>query len=107
MKIETEVLRNAVQKLAERAEDCFDRAKIQHASADKQHASADKQHASADAQHVSAHAQNTSADKLVTLGVALEADAVELNGEIEMRTARNSPHTEVPEGPAPSRPLPD
>jgi hypothetical protein len=37
----------------------------------------------------------------------LEADAVELNGEIEMRTARNGPHTEVPEGPVQSRPLPD
>jgi hypothetical protein len=98
MRIEKAVLRNAVQKLAERAEDCFDRAEIQHASADKQHASADAQHVSADAQHVSAHAQHASADKqhasaekqhasadeLVTLGVALEADAVALNGEIEM-----------------------
>lgn len=114
MKIEKDVLQNAAQKLAERAEDCFDRAKIQHASADRQHASADAQHVSADAQHVSAHAQDASAakqhasaekqhdsaDKLVTLGIALEADAVELNGEIEMRTARNSPHIEVPAGPA-------
>jgi C4-dicarboxylate-specific signal transduction histidine kinase len=112
MKIEKEVLQNAVKKLAERAEDCFDRAKIQHASADKQHASAgeqhaiaDRQHASADKQDASAQREHSNADKLVTLGVALEADAVELNGEIEMRTTRSSPQPEMPERPAQSRPL--
>ena len=98
MRIEKEVLQNAVQKLAERAEECFDRAQIQHASADKQHASAAAQHASASAQNASAEKQHASADKLVTLGVALEADAVELNVEIEMRTARSSPHIEVSDG---------
>jgi hypothetical protein len=95
MRIEKEVLQNAVQKLAERAEECFDRAQLQHASADKQHASANEQHASAEKQHASAIKQHASADKLVTLGVALEADAVELNGEIEMRSAQRSPHIEV------------
>jgi hypothetical protein len=95
MRIEKEVLQNAVQKLAERAEECFDRAQIQHTSADKQHASADAQHASANAQNASAEKQHANADKLVTLGVALEADAVELNGEIEMRAARSGPQTEV------------
>ncbi len=95
MRIEKEVLQNAVQKLAERAEECFDRAQIQHASADKQHASADAQHASANAQNASAEKQHANADKMITLGIALEADAVELNGEIEMGTARSSPHTEV------------
>lgn len=95
MRIEKEVLQNAVQKLAERAEDCFDRAQIQHASADKQHASAAAQHASADKQHASAERQHASADKLVTLGVALEADAVELNGEIEMVAGRSSPQIEI------------
>jgi hypothetical protein len=95
MRIEKEVLQNAVQKLAERAEECFDRAQIQHASADKQHASADAQHASANAQNASAEKQHASADKMVTLGIALEADAVELNGEIAMRTARSGPHMEV------------
>ena len=105
MRVVKEVLQNAVQKLAERAEDCFDRAQIQHASADRQHASAGEQHASADRQHVSADKQDASAqrehsnaDKLVTLGVALEADAVELNGEIEMCTARSSPHMELSDG---------
>jgi hypothetical protein len=95
MRIEKEVLQNAVQKLAERAEDCFDRAQIQHASADAQHASAEEQHASADKQDASAQRQHSNADKLVTLGVALEADAAELNREIEMRTGRSSPHMEV------------
>jgi hypothetical protein len=94
MRIEKEVLQNAVQKLAERAEECFDRAQIQHASADKQHASADAQHASANAQNASAEKQHANADKMITLGIALEADAVELNGEIQMRTARGSPHME-------------
>ena len=102
MRIEKAVLRNAVQKLAERAEDCFDRAEIQHASADKQHASADAQHvsahaqhASADKQHASAEKQHASADKLVTLGIALEADAVALNGEIEMVAERSSAPIEM------------
>jgi hypothetical protein len=81
--IEKEVILNAVQKLAERAEDCFDRAKLQHASAEKQHASADAQHVSAQAQHASAAKQKCNADKLVVLGVALEADAVELNAELQ------------------------
>jgi hypothetical protein len=95
MRIEKEVLQSAIQKLAERADDCFDRAQIQHASADKQHASAKEQHASANQQDASAHKQHSNADKLVTLGIALKADAVELNGEIEMRTVRSSPHMEV------------
>jgi hypothetical protein len=105
MSVIKEVLQNAVKKLAKRAEDCFDRARIQHASADKQHASAGEQHASADRQHASADKQDASAtrehsnaDKLVTLGVALEADAIELNDEIEMCTARSSPHMEVSDG---------
>lgn len=95
MRIEKEILQNAVQKLAERAEDCFDRAQIQHASADKQHASASAQQASADKQHDSAEKQHASADKLTTLGVALEADAVELNGEIEMVAGRRSSQTQM------------
>jgi len=95
MRIEKEVLENAVQKLAERAEDCFDRAQIQHAHADKQHDSAAAQHVSADKQHASAERQHASADKLITLGVALEADAVELKGEIEMVAGWNSPGTET------------
>jgi hypothetical protein len=84
--IEKEAIQIAVQKLAERAEDCFDRAKLQHASADKQHASADAQHVSAP-QHASAAKQQCNADKLVVLGVALEADAVELNGELQTSIA--------------------
>lgn len=83
MHIDKEVIQNAVQKLAERAEDCFDRAKLQHASADKQYASADAQHLSADAQHASAVKQKCNADKLVVLGIALEADAVELNSALQ------------------------
>lgn len=98
MRIEKEVLQGAVQKLAERAEDCFDRAQSQHASADKQYASAKDQHASADQQEASARRQHSNADKLVTLGVALEADALELNGEIEMRITRSSPHIEMRDG---------
>lgn len=84
MRIEKEVIQNAVQKLAERAEDCFDRAKLQQVSADKQHASADAQRRSSDDQHASAKKQQCNADKLVTLGIALEADAVELNGELQI-----------------------
>ncbi|MEA2877728.1 MAG: hypothetical protein QOF14_2924 [Hyphomicrobiales bacterium] len=99
MRIEKELLQNTVQKLAERAEECFDRAQVQHASADKQHASANAQHASADSQAASAEKQHASADKLVTLGVALEADAVQLNGEIETRTGRGSSlHVPVGDG---------
>jgi hypothetical protein len=86
MHIEKEVIQNAVQKLAERAEDCFDRAKLQQASANKQHASADAQRLSAEAQHASASKQQCNADKLVTLGIALEADAVELNEELQVGT---------------------
>jgi len=79
-------------------------AQIQHDGADKQHASADAQHASANAHNASAQKQHASADKLVTLGVALEADAVELNGEIETRTARSSPHMEASDGGTPALP---
>lgn len=76
----------------EKAEDSFDLAKTQHELADKQHESAHKQHESADRQH-------ESADKLDTLGHALEAEAVELKGEMEMDAGRTSPRlVERPDG---------
>ncbi len=59
-----------VEKLTEKAEYCFERAEAQHRVADIQHANA---------------------EKLTELGLALEADAVALNGEMEMVAGRNSP----------------
>jgi hypothetical protein len=63
-------IEQAVEKLAEKAELCFERAEAQHKIADIQHANA---------------------EKLAVLGLALEADAVALNGELEMVAGRNSP----------------
>ena len=62
-------IEQAVEKLAEKAELCFERAEAQHRIADIQHANA---------------------EKLTVLGLALEADAVALNGEMEMVAGRDS-----------------
>jgi hypothetical protein len=63
-----------VEKLTEKAELCFERAEAQHRVADLQHANA---------------------EKLTVLGLALEADAVALNGEMEMVAGRDSPPIRV------------
>ena len=77
MRIAKEALEKTVEKLTERAEDCFDRAQVQHVIADQQDIVADRQHAVADRQHARA-------EELVTLGEALEADAAKLSDELEM-----------------------
>ncbi len=74
MKIEKEVLQAAVESLTIRAEDCFERAQDQQSIAASQRASA---------------------AKLVVLGEKLEADAINLAGEIEMATGQNSPTMNV------------
>ena len=70
MRIDKALVARTVEKLTERAEDCFERARAQHESADSQHADA---------------------ERLMALGRSLEADAVALNGEMEMLAARTSP----------------
>jgi hypothetical protein len=70
MNFEKEVLQKSVDVLMDKAENCLDLAKAQHKIADKQH---------------------DSADKLETIGHALEDDAVELKGELEMVAGRGSP----------------
>jgi hypothetical protein len=62
-------IEQAVEKLTEKAEHCFEIAEAQHKIADLQHADA---------------------EKLTELGLALEADAVALNGEMEMIAGRTS-----------------
>jgi hypothetical protein len=68
----------------EKAEVCFDLAETQHDIAEKQHDSAARQLDNAD--KVAA-----SADAMDVLGHALQADAVEIKGEMEMVAARTSP----------------
>jgi hypothetical protein len=63
-------IEETVEKLTEKAELCFESAEAQHKVADIQHAYA---------------------EKLTVLGLALEADAVALNGEMEMVAGRTSP----------------
>ena len=76
MRIEKARLKKSVERLTKRAEECFDAAEAQHVDADKQHADA---------------------EQLVTIGKALEADAIELNGEIEFVAARTSPELCIPD----------
>jgi hypothetical protein len=67
-----------VEKLTQKAELCFETAEAQHKVADIQH---------------------ECAEKLTVLGLALEADAVTLNGEMEMVAGRTSPPLrELPPG---------
>jgi|GEM_PF-5687557 len=74
MRIHKEAIQAAAVKLTERAEECFDRAQDQHASADLQHANA---------------------EKLVVLGTALEADAAKLLGDTEVNKGPATAHAAV------------
>ena len=88
MQIEKIVLEKSAEALLEQAEDCFDLAKTQHKLAEHQHdiamlqqQNADKQQGIAARQHCDADQLATKADKLVALGHALEANAVEIKGD--------------------------
>ena len=81
MRMAKEALEKTVEKLTERAADCFDRAQVQQVIADQQHIVADRQHAVADR-------QSARAEELVTLGEALESDAAKLNDELEIISPR-------------------
>lgn len=91
MRFEMDRLEKSVGVLMDKAEDCLDLAKTQHATADQQHDTADKLDTLAKTQHEIADKQHASADKLDTLGQALTADAVELKGEMEIAAGRSSP----------------
>jgi hypothetical protein len=105
MRFEKEIIQKSVRILVDKAKRCFDLARYQHISADKQNANADQlealgqnAHINADGiealgriGHVNADNEHASAEKLVTLGQSLEAEASQLNGEIEMITGRTSP----------------
>ena len=76
-------IEKSVGKLLDKADDCFERAKADHALAENQHQAAETQHDVADK-------VDASADSLEALGQALVDDAVELKGEIEFGAARGS-----------------
>jgi hypothetical protein len=67
MRIEKIVLEKSAERLLDKAEDCFDLAKIQKDEAGEQHKDAD--------------VLDASATKLIALGNSLEADAVEIKGD--------------------------
>jgi hypothetical protein len=91
MRFEKRLVKKSVEALAEKAEDCFDLAKVQHKNAEQQHELADKQHEIAHEQHDNAAKLDTSADKLDAVARALTADAIELKGDLEMDAGRTSP----------------
>jgi paraquat-inducible protein B len=91
MRMAKETLEKTVEKLTERAEECFDSAQIQEVIADQQHIVANQQHAAADRQNAVADRQHARAKEMNTLGEALEADAVKLSDEVEMISKRTSP----------------
>lgn len=70
-----EEVKDTVESLTQKADECFERASEQHEIADKQIAIADEQHAIA--------------DTLATLGQTLEADAIKLTGEMAIEAARH------------------
>jgi hypothetical protein len=91
MKIEKIVFEKSAEALLKRADDCFDLAATHHKMAEKQHEdaagqfeNANRQQAIAADQHVEADKLSAKADKLDALGHALEADAVEIMGEMQM-----------------------
>jgi hypothetical protein len=88
MRIEKVVLEKSAEGLLEKSEDCFGLAKTQqdlaeqlHTAATMQEVNATEQQKIAVAQHDNADKLNAKADKLITLGHALESDAVEIMGE--------------------------
>jgi hypothetical protein len=91
MRFEKEIIQKSVRALMDKAKRCFDLAKSQHANADRQNAAADRIEALGQSSHVNADNEHAGAEKLVTLGQSLEADAAQLNGEIEMVAGRTSP----------------
>jgi hypothetical protein len=84
MGVKKELLEKSVENLLDKAEDCRDLAETQHDIANKQHDSAARQ-------LDNAGKLAASADALDALGRELEADAVEIKGEMEMVAARTSP----------------
>jgi hypothetical protein len=96
--------KSAITQL-EKAEECFDLARIQHEAADAQHemaaeqldnaqrqyANADQQKDTATKQHANAKLLAANADKLDELGHMLNDNALEIKGEAEMASGRNSP----------------
>lgn len=85
MRFEKALLEKSANNLLKKADDCFDLAKTQHATADKQHEIAARQHSNADQ-------LDTSADKLVALGHSLEAEAVEIKGATDSVSVRSNPY---------------
>ena len=102
MRFEKRLVKKSVEALAEKAEDCFDLAKVQHKNAEQQHEIADKQHEIAHEQHDNASKLDTSADKLDAVARALTAEAIELKGELEMDAGRTSPRLRLMFEAAPS-----
>jgi hypothetical protein len=105
MNIEKTILQKSVKALVDKAEDCLDAIKTQHANADRQQMLADQQHEMADQQHEMADKQHEIADKqremadsqiataskLEKVGNALTNVAIEIKGEMEWIGARTSP----------------
>ena len=77
MHSEKVLMHKAADKLIKKAADCFDVAEAQHHVAEKQHEIASRQHCSADA-------LEANANKLDGIGRALEADAAEIYGSMEV-----------------------
>jgi tRNA splicing ligase len=69
MQIEKARLKQSVESLTKRAEECLEAARTQHVLAER---------------------QQVNADKLAVIGQTLETDAAGLNGEVEMVSQRAS-----------------